>query len=155
LSQTTPEGWTVAALDRGRVIVARNRSPERFVGAAATESLQAELDRSTESYFFAVNQEGEVVYTAFNTSGFSGWTVAVGAPAATVESAARRSLLAAGAGGAGALALSLALTFALIRASNRRQAAERRLVAAEARNEAERRLADIVGNLPGIVYRRI
>ena len=154
-SQGAPGGWTVGVLDRDRVIVGRNRSPERFIGASATDSLRAELDRSPESYFFAVNQEGEVLYTAFRTSGFSGWTVAVGAPASTVAGAARRSLLAAGAGGAGALALSIALAFALFRASNRRQAAERRLVAAEARSEAERRLADIAGNLPGIVYRRI
>lgn len=153
--QPTPADWTLAVLDRDRLVVGRNRTPERFLGAAATVSLQAELDRSAESFLFALTQEGEVVYTAFRTSGFSGWTVAVGAPAAAVEGPARRALLMAGASGVGALAVSLALAAALLRASSRRQAAERRLVAAEAQAEAERRVADIADNLPGIVYRHI
>jgi PAS domain S-box-containing protein len=154
-TQPMSAAWTAAVLDRDHVIVGRNRTPERYVGFPATPSLRAELDRAPESFFFALTQEGDRVYTAFSTSGFSGWTVAVGAPADAVEGPARRSLMMAGAGGAGALAVSLAHAAGLARASSRRQAAERRLVAAEAQAQAERRVADIADNLPGVVYRRL
>lgn len=155
LVEAAEPDWTVAVLDQDHIIVGRNRSADRYVGSRATESLAKELDRARESFFFALNQEGDRVYTAFQTSPFSGWTVAVGAPAGGVEGPAQRSLMAAAAGGAGALALSVGLATALIRVSNRRQAAERALLEAEAQREAERRVIDIARNLPGIVYRRV
>src|SRR5690606_10757914 len=118
-------------LDRNRVIVARNRAPESFIGTLATPSLRSEMDRFNEHLFFALNKEGDRVYTAFVTSPQSGWTAAVGVPAAVIEAPLRRSLLALAGGGGGALALSLVLATAIIRNVDRRQRAERRLLELE------------------------
>jgi hypothetical protein len=94
-----PDGWVGSVLDRDRIILARSRRQEDFVGKQATESLRKEIDRAASSFFFSRSIEGQEVYTAFTTSPLSGWTVAVGAPGEVVASSQRRSLLAVAAGG--------------------------------------------------------
>ena len=128
-----PENLVGSVLDRKRIILARSRRPDEFVGKLATKSLRKEIDRASNSFFFARSIEGHEVYSAFMTSPLSGWTVAVGAPGEVVAGAQRRSLLAVSAGGLIALAATLGLAALLIGGTLRRQAMEQRLMALERR----------------------
>ncbi len=150
-----PENWVGSVLDRKRIILARSRRPDEFVGKLATESLRKEIDRAANSFFFARSIEGHEVYSAFTTSPLSGWTVAVGAPGEVVASAQRRSLLAVSAGGLIALAATLGLAALLIGGKLRRQAMEQRLMTLERERLVERRLSDVAANLPGMIFRRV
>jgi outer membrane protein assembly factor BamB len=75
---------------------------EEFVGQVATPSLVEEVAAANERFFYAFNQEGQRVYTAFSTSPRSGWTAAIGAPAHLVEAPLQRARWALIGGGAAA-----------------------------------------------------
>jgi hypothetical protein len=79
-TQRLPADWVGVLLDADRRIVARTVSPERTVGQRASDSLRAALDRAPEGWFHGSTIEGDVVYTPYNRSPFSGWTVAIGIP---------------------------------------------------------------------------
>jgi two-component sensor histidine kinase len=150
-----PDGWVGSVLDRERIIVARSRRQEDFVGQPATESLQKEIEHASNSFFFARSVEGNEVYGAFTLSSLSGWTVAVGAPAEVVAGPQHRSLLTVSAGGLLSLAATLGLAALLTRGALRRQDMERRLAALEHERLVERRLGDVAANLPGMIFRRV
>ena len=78
-------------LDANKRFVARTIEPERYVGQLASESLRGALERAAEGWFRGTTLEGWEVYTPYNRSDFSGWTVAIGIPAAAVDASFRRS----------------------------------------------------------------
>jgi hypothetical protein len=90
--QQLPPDWIGVVLDRNRRFVTRTVNPERSLGQLASESLRAALDRSSEGWFRGTTVEGWDVYTPYNRSSFSGWTVALGIPADVVDATFRRSL---------------------------------------------------------------
>lgn len=149
-----PEGWIATIIDQRNTIVGRNVGQEAYVGTPVQLPLPSTLAERPEGFFFARSKEGDPLYAAFSHSYLSGWTVAIGAPAQSVEGPIRRSLLVVGGGGITALALALLLAAALTRNLAGRQEAERRLAVLEAEQSAERRLADIAANFPGLIYRR-
>ena len=65
---------------------------QRTLGEPASQSLQAALSRAPEGWFQGSTIEGTEVYTPYNRSASSGWTVAMGIPAAAVEASLRHSL---------------------------------------------------------------
>lgn len=152
IAQSPPASWTIAVLDQSRTIVGRNRAQNDYVGVQATATLADQIERANENFFFALNQEGDRVYTAFSQSPLSGWTVAVGAPGEEVEGPLRRSLLAAIGGGTAAFVLAVLLSALLFRNFALRREAEQKLHTERA---TERRLSDIAANFPGIIYRRV
>jgi signal transduction histidine kinase/ActR/RegA family two-component response regulator len=128
IAQRIPPGWVGVLLDGDRRIIARTLAPERTVGAPASDSLRAALDRASEGWFAGSTVEGTRVYTPYNRSAFSGWTVAMGIPADVVEAAGRRTGWAMTGGVLGATLL--ALLFSLLMA--RRIAAPIALIAGAA-----------------------
>ena len=90
-AQRLPTEWVGVILDAERRIVARTVAPERTVGTLASDSLRAALDRAPEGWFHGSTVEGARVYTPYNQSAFSGWTVAMGIPAEVVEASAART----------------------------------------------------------------
>ncbi|HYI68647.1 MAG TPA: histidine kinase dimerization/phosphoacceptor domain -containing protein [Skermanella sp.] len=150
-----PEGWIGSLLDRQRIILARSRLQDDFVGKPATESLRNEMNLAVNSFFFARSMEGHEVYGAFTSSPLSGWTVAVGAPAELAAAPQHRSRLVVFAGGLLSLAATLGLAALLLRNALRRQVMERRLAALERERIVERRLSDVAANLPGMIFRRV
>ncbi len=96
--QRLPADWVGVVLDGNERIVARTVEPAATLGQPASDSLRAALARGNEGWFHGRTIEGAEVYTPFNRSSFSGWTVAMGIPAAAVEAAATSTawLLAAG-----------------------------------------------------------
>jgi PAS domain S-box-containing protein len=110
-AQRLPSDWVGVVLDGNARIVARTLDPERSVGQLASESLQAALARSGEGWFHGHTLEGRDVYTAYHRSPSSGWSVAVGIPAAVVNAGARKTIwaIALGVLSAGIVALALAV----------------------------------------------
>lgn len=90
--QRLPQDWVAVVLDGNNRIVARTVNPDRSVGQLASESLRAAVGRASEGWFRGSTIEGSEVYTPYNRSLFSGWTVAVGIPAGIVDATFRRSL---------------------------------------------------------------
>ncbi len=111
--QRLPPDWVGVLLDGNRRFVARTVEPERNLGQLASESLRAALDRSSEGWFRGTTLEGRDVYTPFNRSSFSGWTVALGIPAGFVDATFRRSLIYVVLFAGGLLALGLLLAWSV------------------------------------------
>ena len=91
--QRLPPDWFGVVLDGNNRIVARTVNPAESLGQLASDSLRSALARSSEGWFYGSTIEGAKVYTPYNRSNFSGWTVAIGIPAAAVEASFRKTLL--------------------------------------------------------------
>ncbi|MDX6749503.1 HWE histidine kinase domain-containing protein [Geminicoccaceae bacterium 1502E] len=147
--------WTVAAIDPAFRIGGRNRAEEEFIGTTITPSLRERVERSVESFFFSLNKEGERVYTLFIRSQGTGWTVAIGAPAAVVEQPLFWSNLTMLGAGGGTVLIAGLLAFFLVGNFERRQRAEEELHALAAEAATEWRISEIARNFPGVIYRRV
>jgi PAS domain S-box-containing protein len=111
--QRVPPDWVVEVLDSNQRIVARTLSPERTLGQLTSETLLAALARAPEGWFRGQSLEGADVYTAFNRSAFSGWTVAMGIPAAVLQAPVRATAWAMGTGIVASGATAFLLAFVL------------------------------------------
>jgi signal transduction histidine kinase/CheY-like chemotaxis protein len=111
--QRLPPDWVGVVLDDNRRIVARTVDSRKMVGQLASESLRAALDRASEGWFHGTTLEGMEVYTPYNRSPYSGWTVAMGIPTATVEAGAWRVTWLLALGVLAALATAILLATAL------------------------------------------
>jgi signal transduction histidine kinase/ActR/RegA family two-component response regulator len=105
--QRLPDDWVVSVFDANNMRVARSRRHAEFLNQPPSPTLVELIQRSAGDEGSGVTRalEGDEVYSAFSRSRLSGWTVAIGIPAASVDAAAWRSLAAYG----GGLLLSLAL----------------------------------------------
>ena len=84
--------WTRVIVDTNGIVVARTRSPERFVGAPATPSFIARVGASSEGFYRDTSLEGTDVYVAFAHSALSGWTSSVVVPVAVMDGPLRQSM---------------------------------------------------------------
>jgi PAS domain S-box-containing protein len=91
--QNFPEGWTAAVVDSRGVIVARNRSPENFVGKPVAAVLLHELGQRSGGSVRGRTQEGIDVVGCFARSETYGWAVAIGVPEAVLDAGLRRTML--------------------------------------------------------------
>lgn len=80
-----PEGWVAAVLDGSGTIVARTHDPQRFVGEKAVPAVLDLLRHPEIRSIEAVTKEGIPVVSSVARSGLSNWSVAVGAPRATLD----------------------------------------------------------------------
>lgn len=87
-----PDGWLVAVLDRNATIIARTREAPRFVGQPATEEVRRAVLERREGSMNALTKEGIPVVSSFARSPVSNWTVAVGAPKATLDAELYRQI---------------------------------------------------------------
>jgi signal transduction histidine kinase/ActR/RegA family two-component response regulator len=77
--QHFPDGWAAGLLDSTGRFVAR--VPERAPGSLASTDLRDALAGAPEGWYRGSTLEGSDAFTAFRTSEFSRWTVAVSVPA--------------------------------------------------------------------------
>lgn len=91
--QRLPADWVGVVLDANRNIVARTVDYKGTLGRPAAPSLQQALDGSDEGWFHGRTLENFDVYTPFNRSATSGWTVAMGIPAEHVEGTTEDSIV--------------------------------------------------------------
>ncbi len=123
--QHLPPSWTAAVLDGHLTLAGRSRDAERFVGQRATPTLADRIAASDSGMFTALNQEGATVYTVFSRSPATGWTVALGIPAAEVEQPIHRVLMGLAAAAAGLVIPGLILAGTVGRGIIRRRRAYR------------------------------
>ncbi|MGI9038350.1 MAG: hybrid sensor histidine kinase/response regulator [Gemmatimonadota bacterium] len=83
--QKLPSDWTGVVLDSDDRIVARTIDQNTMVGKLAAVSLRDALRESPEGLSLGRTLEGTRVYTPYHRSPSTGWTVAIGIPAAQVE----------------------------------------------------------------------
>lgn len=92
-AQRLPLNWIGVVLDGNQRFVTRTVEAEKSLGRLASADLRKAIDQGSEGWFLGNTIEGSTVYIAYNRSGFSGWTVAIGIPANVVEAQFHRSLL--------------------------------------------------------------
>jgi signal transduction histidine kinase/ActR/RegA family two-component response regulator len=98
--QRLPADWVMSVFDVRSMRVARSRRHAEFFNKPPSPSLVELIGRSPgdEGAGMTLAMEGDEIYTAFSRSRSSGWIVAIGMPAESVDAAARRSLAAYGGG---------------------------------------------------------
>jgi signal transduction histidine kinase/CheY-like chemotaxis protein len=92
LGQRLPAPWIGTILDRKRVIIARTRGEEQFMGQPASQRLLEASARASEGWYRGYTKEGTTTYSAFSRSPHTGLTVALGVPAELIEAPLERSL---------------------------------------------------------------
>jgi signal transduction histidine kinase/CheY-like chemotaxis protein len=91
--QTSIDGeWTRTIVDGQGVVVARTRSPDRFVGKRGTPSFLKRIGEASEGVYRDTTLEGVQVYVAFSRTRGSRWTAAVTVPVEVIEEPARRAM---------------------------------------------------------------
>ncbi|HEY0835181.1 MAG TPA: ATP-binding protein [Azospirillum sp.] len=154
--QGLTEGSIMLA-DQERRLIARTGAAdpqEGPIGSPVSPSMIQGIERVGDGLFYATTIDGTPMMGVGARAPATGWTVLAGIPSAALVWQARWSLLLAVLGGGAVLAIALAVTAAMLRAQQRRAAAERERVGLKADRQTERRLADIAANFPGIIYRR-
>jgi len=86
-------GAVMALIDQDGLIIARTLDNERWVGQKLSPGLLRKSREVAEATYRNVTLEGVTMYAAHSRSVPSGWTVAAGIPAATVDAALRGSTL--------------------------------------------------------------
>jgi signal transduction histidine kinase len=94
-----PADGFLTLYDRNRVVVARTRAPERFIGKPLSAEVSAATRERGAGTLRTPSLEGQMLYSSWQTVPSSGWGVAVGIGAAPLDAAVLRSVLTA-AGGA-------------------------------------------------------
>lgn len=87
-----PDGWVIGIVDRDGRFVARSMNAARLVGQPARPELVAAARQAPEGLIRHATLEGVDSYDAFTHSTVSGWTIAVAAPVALIESQARKAI---------------------------------------------------------------
>jgi two-component sensor histidine kinase/PAS domain-containing protein len=90
--QRIADGWNAAVLDRSKRIVARSRSPERFIGQLASAYVQEALASSAEGVLQSVTLDDIPVRTYFSRSPTYGWSFIISIPASELDQSIERSL---------------------------------------------------------------
>jgi PAS domain S-box-containing protein len=94
-------------LDRNKVIIARTRDAERFIGQGGTPELATKMGETNEGVFRLSTKDGESVYAAISRSPRTGWTIALGVPQAAADASLRSSLWLLLVVGAGSMLLAI------------------------------------------------
>ena len=90
-AQKLDSGWMAVVLDASNHFVWRTWEPNKYIGQAASQSLQSAVASAPSGWFRGTTVEGVDVYSPFHRSGATGWTVSLGVAAATIDSAGWRS----------------------------------------------------------------
>lgn len=91
--QKIPRDRFATLIDRNKVIIARTRDFEQFLGKPAAPLFAAKTSEEQEGFRRGVTHDGWDVYAAFRKSELSGWTVGLAVPVAVAEGPIRRSLM--------------------------------------------------------------
>ncbi|HET9207854.1 MAG TPA: ATP-binding protein, partial [Burkholderiaceae bacterium] len=110
-----PADGLLSLYDRNHVVVARTRSPERFVGQRLPpEAVVATQARSAGTHRIG-SLEGTALYGAWQSVPMAGWGVGVALPASPLDLAVAKSVLLAAAGAALCVVLGLYLASRIAR----------------------------------------
>jgi signal transduction histidine kinase/ActR/RegA family two-component response regulator len=87
-----PASWLIAVFDKQGVTIARNISPEKFIGQPPRDERLRTILAGYEGISRAYTRDGIEMYGAWERSSITGWTVGVGVPVAEIESNAVQSV---------------------------------------------------------------
>src|SRR5262245_22158932 len=91
--QRMPTDWVMSVFDANGRRVARSRAHDQNLGGPASVSLQQLMaDGRAEGFGLTEALEGDRIYTAYSRLAPSGWSAALGIPAAPIEGAVYRSV---------------------------------------------------------------
>jgi signal transduction histidine kinase len=90
--QSIPPGWPATILDGNRVVVARDRLEESYIGVPAVPPLFKAASEAAEGHIETTNRAGAPIVTVFSRSAKSGWTVGIGIPKAVMLAGLRQWL---------------------------------------------------------------
>ena len=93
-----PSNWLIGLFDRQGVTIARTHRPEEFVGKPANAELVKFAQSRPLGELRHKSREGIDVFDVFMRSSLSGWTVAIGVPAAELDAPALHAVALAGMG---------------------------------------------------------
>ena len=110
-AQRLPLEWTAVVVDRKGNVVGRNRAAGAPPGQPASQSLRDALARAPSGWFHGTTQDGDPVYTAYQRSSLTQWTVALRVPAGVVDGVAARAARLGALTLLGALALAVSLAW--------------------------------------------
>src|SRR5216683_5266432 len=91
--QGLPEGWIASVSDRLGVTVARNLSPEQFVGKMGGPGLVPRLLAEADGTLVETSRDGFRVVAAFSHAAPYGWSVTIGVPLSQIAGPAVYSAL--------------------------------------------------------------
>ncbi len=106
-AQDIPASWLIAVFDKQGVTIARNKSPEKFVGEPPRPERLRTILAGFEGISRAYTRDGIEMYGAWERSSLTGWSVGVGVPVAEIEKTAFQSVMLTAAGFATALLLAV------------------------------------------------
>ena len=93
-----PANWIVAVIDSAGRFIARNHKNDEFLGRLARPELVAAAADKDQGLIRHLTMEGIDSYDAFNHSELTGWTIAVAAPATSIDAPIVRAVQTATAG---------------------------------------------------------
>jgi len=116
---SAPRGYVFGVIDRAGIILARNIAAEDFVGRPPTPDVAAAARLGRETFLRSRTLEGLDVLGAVVPVPRIGWSVAAGAPLATLETSARRLIATGALIGLGILVAATAVAWWISRAALR------------------------------------
>ncbi len=90
--QQWPITWTAAVIDQNMSIIARSRTPKRYVGQAASDEIQEAIRSKAKGVFDSVTKDGMAVTASVLPIAGTQWHVAVGAPTESLDAQVLRAL---------------------------------------------------------------
>jgi signal transduction histidine kinase/ActR/RegA family two-component response regulator len=108
-AQNLRPSWVSGLVDKDGTVIAR--IPFRKQAEKASAEFMAAMAKSPEGWYRGSTLEGLDSYTAHKTSGYTGWTVGFGVPAAEVNASVWRAVWLVGLGAAILIALALPFSF--------------------------------------------
>ncbi len=87
-----PASWLISVFDRQGITLARNISPEKFIGTPPRPERLRTILANFEGLSRAYTRDGIEMYGAWERSSITGWSVGVGVPVAEIESIAVHSV---------------------------------------------------------------
>ena len=107
-ARNIPASWLISVFDKEGTTIARNISPEKFVGSPPRQERLKTILAGFEGLSRAYTRDGIEMYGAWERSDITGWTVGVGVPVSEIEKTAVHSVALTAAGFIIAMLLAIA-----------------------------------------------
>jgi diguanylate cyclase (GGDEF)-like protein len=91
--QQWPSDWFVSVIDQNRIIVARTRESQRFVGTPVSETLNLAIRTQRVDVFESISKEGIPLKSTFVKIPHTDWVIATGVPRDKLLAEVHASLL--------------------------------------------------------------
>jgi PAS domain S-box-containing protein len=85
LKQNLPPDWLATIIDRQKIIIARSRNLEKYLGKPSTPLFAEMSEKAAEIFWKGTPHDGEPVLAGLHRSELTGWTIGVAAPLSAVD----------------------------------------------------------------------